>query len=68
VDPGIGGESTRQPEYFAAAGDPKDIWEVPEARHTGGIDAEPVEYERRLTAFFEASLPGTNHQLERSSP
>jgi uncharacterized protein len=68
VDPGIGGESTRQPEYFAAAGDPKDIWEVPEARHTGGIDAEPVEYERRLTAFFEASLLGTNHQLERSSP
>ena len=58
ADPGIGGESARQPEYFAAAGDPKAIWEVPGAGHTGGIDAEPAEYERRVLSFFDAALLG----------
>jgi uncharacterized protein len=60
AEPGIGGESTRQPKYFAAAGQPKDIWLVPGASHTGGLDAEPVDYERRVVAFFEAALLATN--------
>ncbi len=64
ADPGIGGESTRQPKYFAAAGDPKDIWEVPGSSHTGGIDAQPVDYERRVVAFFDAALLRTNHLPE----
>jgi pimeloyl-ACP methyl ester carboxylesterase len=68
ADPGIGGESTRQPAYFAAAGDPKAIWKVPGSSHTGGIDAQPVEYERRVTAFFDAALLGTDQPLERSEP
>jgi pimeloyl-ACP methyl ester carboxylesterase len=68
ADPGIGGESTRQPQFFAAARDPKTIWKVPGSRHTGGIDAQPVEYERRVTAFFDAALLGTNQPLERSAP
>jgi hypothetical protein len=66
ADPGIGGESTSQPEYFAAAGEPKTIWKVPGSSHTGGIDAQPVEYERRVTAFFDAALLGTSQPLERS--
>ena len=61
ADPGIGGEGNRQPEYFDAAGEPKSIWKIPGASHTGGIDAEPDEYERRVTAFFEASLLDRNH-------
>ena len=56
ADPGIGGESTRQPEYFAAAGEPKSIWLVPQADHTGGLDAAPDEYERRVVAFLDAAL------------
>jgi hypothetical protein len=68
ADPGIGGESTRQPQFFAAAGEPKTIWKVPGSSHTGGIDAQPVEYERRVTAFFDAALSGTNRPLERSRP
>jgi uncharacterized protein len=68
ADPGIGGESTRQPAYFAAAGEPKAIWQVPGSDHTGGIDAQPLEYERRVTAFFEAALLGTEPSLERSEP
>lgn len=56
ADPGIGGESTRQPKYYAAAGEPKEIWKVPDSGHTGGIDARPGEYERRVIAFFDAAL------------
>lgn len=43
-------------EYFDAAGDPKEIWEVPDAGHTGGLDAQPTEYARRVTEFFERHL------------
>ena len=58
ADPGMGGETMRQPEYFAAAGRPKRMWKVPGAEHTGGIDAHPVEYERRVTAFLDETLLG----------
>jgi dienelactone hydrolase len=53
---GIGGEDTRQPKYYAAAGKPKAIWQVPGAKHTRGIDARPKEYERRVIAFFDRAL------------
>jgi fermentation-respiration switch protein FrsA (DUF1100 family) len=56
ADPGIGGESTRQPKYYAAAGEPKSIWKVPGSTHTGGIHARPGEYEQRVIAFFDAAL------------
>jgi uncharacterized protein len=55
--PGMGGEAERQPEYFAAAGGPKQMWKVPGASHTGGIDAEPQEFERRVVDFLDRSLP-----------
>ncbi len=67
ADPGIGGESTRQPMYFAAAGEPKSIWEVPGSDHTGGMDAEPLEYERRVVDFFDDALLATNNSLERKT-
>ena len=56
ADPGIGGESTRQPKYYAAAGEPKAIWKVPRSKHTGGIDARPAEYEQRVIGFFDRAL------------
>jgi hypothetical protein len=52
----MGGEATRQPKYYAAAGEPKTIWKVPGSRHTGGIDARPAEYEQRVVAFFDKAL------------
>jgi uncharacterized protein len=67
ADPGIGGESTSQPEYFAAAGEPKVVWQVPGSGHTGGIDAQPLEYERRVTAFFDAALLGADHHSPERS-
>ncbi len=65
ADPGMGGESTRQPKYFAAAGEPKAIWKVDGSAHTDGLKARPAEYKRRVVAFFDRSLlpkktrPGT---------
>jgi dienelactone hydrolase len=56
ADPGVGGENTRQPKYYAAAGEPKAIWKVPASKHTGGIDARPAEYEQRVIAFFDGAL------------
>lgn len=58
TEPGMGGEHIRQPKYFAAAGEPKRIWKVPGAEHTGGIEARPAEYERRVVAFFDRALLG----------
>ena len=56
ADPGMGGENTRQPGFYAAAREPKAIWKVPGAEHTGGLAAQPAEYERRVTTFFDRAL------------
>jgi uncharacterized protein len=58
ADPGMGGESDLQPTFFAAAGKPKELWKVPGAEHTGGLDAQPAEYERRVTGFLDRALLG----------
>jgi hypothetical protein len=58
ADPGLGSEQTRQPLYYAVAGEPKAIWRVPGASHTGGIEAQPLEYERRVIAFLDGALLG----------
>ena len=42
--------------YYAAAQEPKTLWEIPESKHTGGIDARPAEYERRVVGFFDDAL------------
>ena len=47
---------SEQPKYYAAANEPKAIWKVPGAEHTGGIQARPAEYERRVAGFFDHAL------------
>jgi hypothetical protein len=42
--------------YFKAAGEPKTLWEIPDAGHVGGLEARPAEYERRVTRFFDEAL------------
>ena len=56
--PGIGEEDIRQPQFYAAAGEPKAIWRVPGSEHTGGFEAQPAEYERRVIAFLDHALLG----------
>jgi uncharacterized protein len=52
---GRGGEGLTS-RYFEAAGEPKTLWKIPEAGHTGGIMARPAEYERRMITFFDQAL------------
>jgi uncharacterized protein len=42
--------------FYRAAGEPKEIWAVPEAGHVGALEARPGEYERRVTGFFDRAL------------
>ena len=42
--------------FYAAAGEPKQIWEVPNGQHIAGIATEPAEYERRVIAFLNGAL------------
>ena len=52
---GAGGEEYNR-DYYAAAGAPKAVWGIPEAHHTGGFQARPREYERRVVGFFDRAL------------
>jgi hypothetical protein len=42
--------------YYRAAGQPRTLWEIPESGHVGGFEARPLEYERRVVAFFDRAL------------
>jgi dienelactone hydrolase len=42
--------------YYAAARRPKAYWRVPGSGHTGGLAAQPQEYERRVVGFFDRAL------------
>lgn len=53
---GQAAEKELTPRYFDAAGEPRTLWEVPGAAHTGGIDARPGEYEQRVVGFFDGVL------------
>jgi dienelactone hydrolase len=46
------------PSYYKAAGEPKAIWQVAGASHTGAIDSSPREYERHVITFFDHALLG----------
>jgi hypothetical protein len=45
-------------KYYAAAGEPKSLWQVANAGHTRGLSVRPREYERRVLAFFDRRLRG----------
>ena len=42
-----GAETKPNQAFYAAAGEPKQIWQVPNGQHVAGITTEPEEYERR---------------------
>ena len=48
--------------YFAAAGEPKQMWVIPEAPHVGGITVRPEEYERNVIEFFDQALGSATEQ------
>ena len=52
---GGGGEELSR-TYAARAGAGMELWEIAEAKHTGGIRAQPAAYERRVIAFLDRAL------------
>jgi uncharacterized protein len=52
---GQGGEELNV-DFHAAAREPKILWEISQGKHTGGITAQPKEYERRVIGFFDRAL------------
>jgi pimeloyl-ACP methyl ester carboxylesterase len=51
----VGGEELN-PELYEAAGEPKSLWRIGDARHTGGLTRFPDEYERHVVDFFDTAL------------
>ena len=51
---GAGGEELNQ-VYLQAAGEPKSLWRA-KGGHTGALETQPAEYERRVVGFFERTL------------
>ena len=51
-----GSEKKPNQRFYAAAREPKQIWEVPNGQHIAGITTEPAEYERRVIGFFDRTL------------
>ena len=51
-----GTESAPNNAFYAAAREPKQIWEVPNGQHIAGITTQPEEYERRVIGFFDRHL------------
>jgi pimeloyl-ACP methyl ester carboxylesterase len=43
-------------QFFAAASDPKEMWIIPNTQHIAGLQTRPVEYEARVTGFFDYYL------------
>jgi len=54
---GQGGTETKPNRlFYAAAREPKQVWEVAEGQHIAGITTQPEEYERRVIGFFDEAL------------
>ena len=54
AEEGVSGEHLSA-DYFDHAGEPKQLWRT-HSGHTGGYEADPQEYERRVVQFFDISL------------
>ena len=51
-----GTETVPNQGFYAAAREPKGIWEVPNGQHVAGITTAPEEYERRVVGFLDDAL------------
>jgi uncharacterized protein len=52
---GVGSEDLNK-NFYRAAREPKQLWRVDGAGHTGGYQADPDGYERRVVGFFDHAL------------
>ena len=52
ITSGEKGEKLFVHTLYERAGEPKTLYEIPEARHTEGVLARPEEYEEKVVGFF----------------
>jgi uncharacterized protein len=57
-DKGLGSEDKLNPIWAERARGRVTLWHLPESKHTGALDLEPQEYERRVIGFFDRRLLG----------
>jgi uncharacterized protein len=55
---GVGAEAQLNRIWAERARGRVQLWELPEGKHTGALDEEPEEYERRVIGFFDRRLLG----------
>ena len=55
---GGGAEQGMLEHHYRAAGEPRELWVIPEAGHIGGLRARPQAYEERVLRFFNQALLG----------
>ena len=53
IAPSVGGESEWVRRCFVAASEPKELWEVPGARHAQAYFVDPEGYTAKVTRFFD---------------
>jgi hypothetical protein len=44
--------------YAEAAGEPVELWDLPDVNHTKAIQERPTQYEQRVVSFFDEALLG----------
>jgi pimeloyl-ACP methyl ester carboxylesterase len=60
ISTGRRGEQRLVRRFYEAAGEPKHLWEIPEAYHAGGWRARPEEYAAKIVGFFDEALLPTS--------
>jgi fermentation-respiration switch protein FrsA (DUF1100 family) len=56
ISTGRGSEQRVARRLYDAAGEPKTLWEIPEAHHAGAWLTRPDEYAARIVTFFNQTL------------
>ncbi len=56
ISTGRRGEQRLVRKFYEGAGEPKAVWEMPEAHHAEGWLARPEEYAEKMVAFFNGTL------------
>jgi pimeloyl-ACP methyl ester carboxylesterase len=68
ITSGEAGEKLYVCHLYEQANQPKILYEIPEARHTEGVLARPVEYEQKLVEFFTQALGVEDLSESRNYP
>jgi len=56
LEPGASPRDAAQPQgQLSQAGEPKELWIVPDCNYGGYLAAAPEEWERRVVAFFDTA-------------